>query len=146
MDMNIRTIGILLILASPLTTWADGNLTGTWEGQFKGVQVGLQGGGPLGPWGTPSEATQKPDEPNFVDVPLAVSIDVEKDGLLVGRWAAGEFGQQFACAQTSPKTWSCQDHAGRADIDIVSSNEITVCYFDTRQGAHGAGCASLKRK
>lgn len=146
MDMLIRTIGVLMVLASPLTAWADGDLTGTWDGQFKGVQVGLATSGALGPWGTPRDVPQKLDEPNFVDAPLSVSIDTQKDGLLVGRWVAGEFGQQFACAQTSPKTWSCQDHAGRADIDIVSSNEIKVCYFDTRQGAHGAGCASMKRK
>lgn len=146
MDMHIRTLGILLVLASPLTTWADGNLTGTWEGQFKGVQVGLGTGGQYGPWGTPRESAQKLDEPNFVDAALSVSIDVEKNGLLVGRWASGEFGQEFACAQTSPKTWNCQDHAGRASIDVVSSNQLKVCYFDTRRGAHGAGCASMKRK
>jgi hypothetical protein len=76
---------------------------------------------------------------------LHIEFETQKQGLVVGTWSAGEFKQQFVCAQLSQTQWNCVDSGGRASLEIRSATEIKVCYFDHREEAEGAGCALLRR-
>ena len=81
----------------------------------------------------------------FVDNALQFVIETQNKGLIVGTWAAEDYKKHFVCAQTSPTEWNCIDSGGRATLEATSPTEIKLCYFDNREGAQGAGCASLRR-
>jgi hypothetical protein len=91
------------------------------------------------------EPTRTQGPPKFVETTLQIEVETQKKGLTVGTWSAGEFKQQFVCAQTSPMLWNCVDAGGRGTLEVTSATEIKVCYLDNREGAQGAGCAILKR-
>jgi hypothetical protein len=81
----------------------------------------------------------------FIEKSLEFDIETQSKRLAVGTWTAGEFKKHFVCAQTSQTIWNCIDSGGRASVELTSPTEIKVCYFDNREGAQGAGCATLRR-
>jgi hypothetical protein len=122
---------------------AETDLSGKWAGPFNGVQVEI----PLqpGPFGWQAGEARKVQAPKFVETTLTITFEVQKKGLAVGTWTAGEFAQKFVCAQTNPTVWHCEDAGGRASVEVTSASELKVCYLDHRQGAQGAGCGLLRR-
>ena len=136
-------LGALLCFVSSVPARADTDLTGKWVGPFNGVQVEI----PLrpGPFGWQSGEARKVQTPRFVESTLSIDFEIQKKGLAVGSWTAGEFAQKFVCAQISQTAWNCVDAGGRASVEVTSASEIKVCYLDHREGAQGAGCALLRR-
>lgn len=124
---------------------ADAQLTGAWVGQFKGIQIEI----PMRPapfdyeFGQP--AAGKLAGPRFVQATLHVDFDVEKGGLAAGTWRTARFEQRFVCAQVGANTWDCADAGGRTSIELLSATTMRLCYLDDREGAQGAGCASLMK-
>lgn len=98
-----------------------------------------------GRFGYAREEAKGAQTPSFLENPLQLDIETQSKGLVVGTWTAGGFKKRFVCAQTSQAIWSCIDSGGRASVEVTSSTEIKVCYFDNREGAQGAGCAILRR-
>jgi hypothetical protein len=136
-------LGAFLSVVASIPAHAETDLTGKWVGQFNGVQIEIPP--ERGPFGYPREEAKGAQTPRFVDNPLQLDIETQSKGLMVGTWTAGEFQKHFVCAQTSQTIWSCIDSGGRASVEVTSSTEIKVCYFDNREGAQGAGCAALRR-
>jgi hypothetical protein len=136
-------LGVLLSVVATIPAHAETDLTGKWVGQFSGVQVEI----PLrpGPFGWQSGEARRAQGPRFVEATLQLDVEMQKKGLAVGTWTAGEFKQQFVCAQISQAVWNCVDAGGRASVEVTAANEIKVCYLDNREGAQGAGCALLRR-
>ena len=141
---SVLVIAFLSVLAvSPAHAQTD--LTGKWTGTFSGVQVEFpQQRGPFGQ--TIDEGRKSTSAPRFVENPLQLEFDSQKNGLAVGTWTAGEFKQRFVCALVNSTAWNCVDAGGRASIEVKSPTEIKVCYLDNREGAQGAGCGLLKKK
>jgi hypothetical protein len=135
-------LGALLCVAS-VPARADTDLTGKWVGPFNGVQIEI----PLrpGPFGWQSGEPRKVQTPRFIESTLSIDFEIQKKGLAVGTWTAGEFAQKFACAQISQTAWNCVDAGGRASVEVTSASELKVCYLDHREGAQGAGCGLLRR-
>jgi hypothetical protein len=141
---HLRLSGAILLAVAGTAIAAETDLTGKWVGPFNGVQIAV----PLRPsaFGYLSgEPTSTQGAPRFVEATLKIEVATQKQGLAAGTWSAGEFKQQFVCAQTSPTLWNCVDAGGRATLEVTSGSEIKVCYLDNREGAQGAGCAILKR-
>lgn len=136
-------VGALLSVAANIPARAETDLTGKWVGQFSGVQVEIPR--QPDPFGFLSGEPRQIQGPRFVENTLHIEFEAQKQGLVVGRWNAGEFKQQFVCAQLSQTQWNCVDSGGRASLEIRSATEIKVCYLDHREGAEGAGCALLRR-
>jgi hypothetical protein len=136
-------LGALLSVLASIPARAETDLTGKWVGPFSGVQVEI----PLqpGPFGRQSGEAKSVQAPRFVEATLQIDVEIQKKGLAVGTWTAGEFKQRFVCAQISQAVWNCVDAGGRASIEVTSATEIRVCYLDNRGGAQGAGCAKLKK-
>jgi hypothetical protein len=136
-------LGALLSVVASIPVRAETDLTGKWVGPFNGVQVEI----PLrpGPFGWPSGEARRTQEPRFVEATLQLDVEVQRKGLAVGTWNAGEFKQRFVCALVSQTVWNCVDAGGRATVEVTSATEIKVCYLDNREGAQGAGCALLRR-
>jgi hypothetical protein len=136
-------LSVLLCVAS-VPARADIDLTGKWTGPFNGVQVEM----PLqpGPFGWQGGEARKVETPKLVETTLTIDFEtLQKKGLAVGTWTAGEFAQKFVCAQISQTVWDCVDAGGRASVEVTSPSELKVCYLDHREGAQGAGCAQLRR-
>ena len=137
-------VGSLLSVLASIPAHAETDLTGKWVGTFSGVQIEF----PLqrGPFAYLKD-DDKPAQtlPRFVDNPLQLVIDTQKNGVAVGSWNAGQFKQQFVCAQISQAMWNCIDAGGRASLEVKSATELRVCYLDNREGAQGAGCGLLRR-
>jgi hypothetical protein len=140
---NSVALGAFLSVVASIPAHAETDLTGKWVGQFIGVQIEIPG--ERGPFGYPVEEAKGAQAPRFVENPLQLDIETQRRGLLVGTWTAGEFKKHFVCAQTSQTMWNCIDAGGRASVEMSSPTEIKVCYFDNREGAQGAGCATLRR-
>jgi hypothetical protein len=140
---HAAALAALLSVVVGLPARADTELTGKWVGQFNGVQIGIPP--ERGPFGYPHEETQVSQTPRFVQQILQLDIESQSKGLAVGTWIAGEFKKHFVCAQISQTIWNCIDSGGRASVEVTSPTEIKVCYFDNREGAQGAGCATLRR-
>jgi hypothetical protein len=137
-------LGVLFLAVTGVAVAAETDLTGKWVGPFNGVQIAV----PLRPsaFGYLSgETTKTQGPPKFVEATLQIEVVTQKTGLAVGTWSAGEFKQQFVCAQISHTLWNCVDAGGRATLEVTSGSEIKVCYLDNREGAQGAGCAKLQR-
>jgi len=136
-------IGGLSVVTS-ISAGAETGLTGKWAGQFNGVQIEIPlRSGPIDYLsGKPRGTVQGP---RFVEATLQIEFQTQKNGLAVGTWIAGEFKQQFVCAQISKAVWNCVDSGGRASLEVTSETEIKVCYLDNREGAQGAGCAVLQK-
>jgi hypothetical protein len=139
---SVALVAFLSVVAS-IPARAETDLTGKWVGQFNGVQIEIPP--ERGPFGYAREEAKGAQTPRFVENPLQLDIETQSKGLAVGTWTAGEFKKHFVCAQTSQASWSCIDSGGRASVEVTSSTEIKVCYFDNREGAQGAGCAILRR-
>ena len=138
-------VGSLLSVLASIPAHAETDLTGKWVGTFSGVQIEfpLQRSGPFAYLKDDDKPAQT--SPRFVDNPLQLVIDIQKNGVAVGSWNAGQFKQQFVCAQISQAMWSCIDAGGRASLEVKSATELRVCYLDNREGAQGAGCGLLRR-
>lgn len=137
-------LGVLLAAVTGIAIAAETDLTGKWAGPFNGVQIAVPV--PPGAFGYLSgEATKPQGAPKFVEATLQIAVETQKKGLAVGTWSAGEFKQQFVCAQAGRTLWNCIDAGGRATLEVTSASEIKVCYLDSREGAQGAGCAILQR-
>ena len=137
-------LGALVLAVTGVAVAAETDLAGKWVGPFNGVQIAV----PLQPGGfgyLSGEPSRTQQAPKFVEATLQVDVETQKNGLAVGTWSAGEFKQQFVCAQTSHTLWNCVDAGGRATLEVTSGSEIKVCYLDNREGAQGAGCAVLQR-
>ena len=140
---SVIVIAFLSVLAGS-AAHAQSDLTGKWAGTFSGVQVEFPP--QRGPFGQTKDDIKKGSSaPRFVENPLQLEFDSQKNGLTVGTWTAGEFKQQFVCALVSATMWNCVDAGGRASIEVRSATEIKVCYLDNREGAQGAGCGLLKK-
>jgi hypothetical protein len=140
---SVIVIAFLSVVAeSP--AHAETDLMGKWTGTFRGVQVEFPP--QRGPFGrTIDDGKKGSSAPRFVENPLQLEFDSQKNGLTVGTWTAGEFKQRFVCALVSSTMWNCVDAGGRASIEVRSATEIKVCYLDNREGAQGAGCGVLKK-
>jgi len=136
-------LGALLYVAASIPARADTDLTGKWVGQFNGIQIEIPP--ERGPFGYPREEAKGAQTPRLVEQTLQLDIENQSKGLATGTWTAGEFKKHFVCAQTSQAVWNCIDSGGRASVEVTSPTEIKVCYFDNREGAQGAGCATLRR-
>jgi hypothetical protein len=136
-------LGAILYVVASLPASAAPDLTGKWIGQFNGVQIEIPP--ERGPFGYPREEAKGAQTARFIEQNLELDIETQSKGLAVGTWTAGEFKKHFVCAQTSPTVWNCIDSGGRASVELTSPTEIKVCYFDNREGAQGAGCATLRR-
>ena len=132
-----------LSVAASIPARAETDLTGKWVGPFNGVQVEI----PLqpGPFGWQSGEERRVQAPRFIEATLQIDFEIQRKGIAVGTWNAGEFKQKFVCAQISQTVWNCVDAGGRASVEVESASEIKVCYLDNREGAQGAGCALLRR-
>ena len=136
-------LGALLCITAGAATPAESDLVGKWVGQFRGVQIEIPA--ERGPFGYAREEAPAVQPPRFVEKPLHFDIESQSKGLVSGTWTSAEFKKRFVCAQTSAIIWNCIDSGGRASLEVTSSSEIKLCYFDNREGAQGAGCAILKR-
>ena len=136
-------LGTLLFFLAIAPAIADTGLMGSWTGTFSGVQVEI----PVqpGPFGYQSGDSKAVVGPRFVEAQLRINFETQTRGLAAGTWSTGQFSQRFACAQTSEKVWNCVDAGGRSSVEIKSLTEIKICYLDARQGAQGAGCATLHK-
>ena len=136
-------LGALLSVVASIPARAETDLTGKWVGPFNGIQVEI----PLrpGPFGWQGREARRVEEPRFIEATLQLEVEIQRKGLAVGTWTAGEFKQRFVCAQISQAVWNCVDAGGRASVEVTSATEIRVCYLDNREGAQGAGCALLRR-
>ena len=137
------TLGVLLSAVAGMPARADTDLTGKWAGQFIGIQIEIPP--ERGPFGCPHGEGKGTQTPRFVENPLELDIESQSKGLAMGTWTAGEFKKHFVCAQVGQTFWNCIDSGGRASIEVMSPTEFKVCYFDNREGAQGAGCATLRR-
>ena len=137
-------VGSLLSVLASIPAHAETDLTGKWVGTFSGVQIEFPP--QRGPFAYLKD-DEKPAQtsPRFVDNPLQLVIDTQKNGVAVGSWNAGQFKQRFVCAQISQAMWNCIDAGGRASLEVKSATELRVCYLDNREGAQGAGCGLLRR-
>jgi hypothetical protein len=137
-------VGSLLSVLASIPAHAETDLTGKWVGTFSGVQIEFPP--QHGPFAYLKD-DDKPAQtsPRFVDNPLQLVIETQKNGVAVGSWNAGQFKQQFVCAQISQAMWNCIDAGGRASLEVKSATELRVCYLDHREGAQGAGCGLLRR-
>jgi hypothetical protein len=137
-------VGSLLSVLASIPAHAETDLTGKWVGTFSGVQIEFPP--QHGPFAYLKD-DYKPAQtsPRFVDNPLQLVIDTQKNGVAVGSWNAGQFKQQFVCAQISQAMWNCIDAGGRASLEVKSATELRVCYLDHREGAQGAGCGLLRK-
>jgi hypothetical protein len=137
-------VGSLLSDLASIPAHAETDLTGKWVGTFSGVQIEFPP--QHGPFAYLKD-DDKPAQtsPRFVDNPLQLVIDTQKNGVAVGSWNAGQFKQRFVCAQISQAMWNCIDAGGRASLEVKSATELRVCYLDHREGAQGAGCGLLRR-
>jgi hypothetical protein len=140
---NFVALGALLSVVASIPAHAETDLTGKWVGQFNGVQIEIPA--ERDPFGFPREETKGIQTPKFVEKTLRFDIETQNKGLAVGTWTAGEFKKHFVCALVSQASWNCIDSGGRASVEVTSPTEIKVCYFDNREGAQGAGCATLRR-
>ena len=136
------TLAVFLVIGA-ITAHAESDLVGKWSGQFVGVQIEMPA--ERGPFGQARDDHKSALPARFVDNALQFVIETQNKGLIVGTWAAEDYKKHFVCAQTSPTEWNCIDSGGRATLEVTSPTEINVCYFDNREGAQGAGCASLRR-
>jgi hypothetical protein len=136
-------LGSVFFLIVSTAARADSQLTGKWVGRFNGVQIELPR--EQGPFGYPRDEAKVAQAPRFIENSLQLDVETESKGLMVGTWTAGEFKKHFVCAQTSQTIWNCIDAGGRAALETTSPTELRVCYFDNREGAQGAGCATLRR-
>ena len=136
-------LGAVFAVVASVPARAETDLIGKWVGQFNGVQIELPP--ERGPFGYPREEANAARTPRFIDDSLQLDIETQSKGLVVGTWTANEFKKHFVCAQTSQTIWNCIDSGGRASVEVTSPTEIKVCYFDNREGAQGAGCATLRR-
>ena len=136
-------LGALLSAVGSIPARAETDLTGKWVGRFNGVQIEMPP--ERGPFGYVREEAKAAQTPRFVEQALQFYIETQSKGLVVGTWTAGEFKKKFVCAQISPTIWNCIDSGGRGSVEVTSPSEIKVCYFDNREGAQGAGCATLRR-
>jgi hypothetical protein len=140
---NFVALGALVTLAASIPAHAETDLIGKWVGQFNGVQIEIPS--EREPFGFPREEAKGVQTPKFVEKTLRFDIETQNKGLAVGTWTAGEFKKHFVCALVSPASWNCIDSGGRASVEVTSPAEIKVCYFDNREGAQGAGCATLRK-
>ncbi len=144
MKMTHRlSLGCILAIVTNLCAATEIDLTGKWTGPFHGVQIEIpaqsnQLGFLGGEW-------KKFQGPRFLDKTLQFVVETQKQGLAIGTWSAGEFKQQFVCAELGPMRWNCLDAGGRASLEVTSNTEIKVCYLDDRESALGAGCAALHK-
>lgn len=137
-------VGSLLSVLASIPAHAETDLTGKWVGTFSGVQIEFPP--QHGPFAyLKDDDIPGPTSPRFVDNPLQLVIDTQKNGVAVGSWNAGQFKQRFVCAQISQAMWNCIDAGGRASLEVKSATELRVCYLDHREGAQGAGCGLLRR-
>jgi hypothetical protein len=136
-------LGALLSIAASIPARAETDLIGKWVGQFNGVQIEIPP--ERDPFGFPREEAKGVQAPKFIEKTLQLDIEAQNKGLAVGTWTAGEFKKHFVCALVSQASWNCIDSGGRASVEVTSPTEIKVCYFDNREGAQGAGCATLRR-
>ena len=136
-------LGAVLFVVASIPARAETDLTGKWVGQFNGVQIEIPP--ERGPFGYPRDQAKGEQAPRFVEQALQLDIETQSKGLATGTWTAGEFKKQFVCAQISQNAWNCIDSGGRASLELTSSTEAKVCYFDNREGAQGAGCAILRK-
>lgn len=143
-NYHFTIVGSLLSVLASIPAHAETDLTGKWVGTFSGVQIEFPP--QRGPF-TYLKNDDKPAQtsPRFVDNPLQLVIDTQKNGVAVGSWNAGQFKQRFVCAQISQAMWNCIDAGGRASLEVKSATELRVCYLDNREGAQGAGCGLLRR-
>jgi len=137
------TLGTLLCVVASMPARAETDLTGKWVGRFNGMQIEIPP--ERGPFGSPVDEAKGAQAPRSIEKTLQLEIETQSRGLAVGVWTAGEFKKHFVCAQTSQVIWNCIDSGGRASVEVTSPTEIKVCYFDNREGAQGAGCATLRR-
>jgi hypothetical protein len=140
---NFVALGALVTLAASIPAHAETDLIGKWVGQFNGVQIEIPS--EREPFGFPREEAKGVQTPKCVEKTLRFDIETQNKGLAVGTWTAGEFKKHFVCALVSPASWNCIDSGGRASVEVTSPAEIKVCYFDNREGAQGAGCATLRK-
>jgi hypothetical protein len=140
---NFVALGALLSVVASIPAHAETDLTGKWVGQFNGVQIEVPA--ERDPFGFPREEVKGVQTPKFVEKTLRFDIETQNKGLAVGTWTAGEFKKHFVCALVSQASWNCIDSGGRASVEVTSPTEIRVCYFDNREGAQGAGCATLRK-
>ncbi len=135
----------VFLFIGAVTAHAESDLVGKWTGQFVGVQIEMPAD--RGPFGQARDDNKGAPPARFVDNVLQFVIETQNKGLIIGTWAAENYKKHFVCAQTSPTEWNCIDSGGRATLEATSASatEIKVCYFDNREGAQGAGCASLRR-
>ena len=143
-NYHFTIVGSLLSVLASIPAHAETDLTGKWVGTFSGVQIEFPP--QHGPFAYLKD-DDKPGQtsPRFVDNPLQLVIDTQKNGVAVGSWNAGQFKQRFVCAQISQAMWNCIDAGGRASLEVKSATELRVCYLDHREGAQGAGCGLLRR-
>jgi hypothetical protein len=142
-NFHCVALAALLLSGASVAAQADTDLTGKWTGQFNGIQIEIPP--ERGPFGYVRDEPKTAQPPRFVDKPLQFEIDTQNKGLVAGTWVSGEFKKRFVCAQTGQATWSCIDAGGRASLEVTSPGEIKLCYFDNREAAQGAGCATLRR-
>ena len=143
-NYHFTIVGSLLSVLASIPAHAETDLTGKWVGTFSGVQIEFPP--QHGPFAyLKDDDIPGPTSPRFVDNPLQLVIDTQKNGVAVGSWNAGQFKQRFVCAQISQAMWNCIDAGGRASLEVKSATELRVCYLDNREGAQGAGCGLLRR-
>jgi hypothetical protein len=138
-------LGAISSVVLVIPAYADTELIGNWAGEFNGVQVEIPiRSGPFDyEFGQPLAG--KLPGPRFVHAILHVNFETQKNGLAVGIWKTAKFEQRFVCAQLSENIWNCVDAGGRTRIELKSATEMRLCYLDDREGAQGAGCASLRK-
>jgi hypothetical protein len=138
----VALVALFLGIAS-FPAHAETDLTGMWVGQFNGIQIEIPP--ERGPFGYVREEPKSAQTPRFVDKLLQFDVETQSKGLVSGTWTSGEFKKRFVCAQTGQGAWSCIDAGGRGTVEMTSPNELRLCYFDNREAAQGAGCATLRR-
>jgi hypothetical protein len=141
--LNRLALAALCLGMISLPAHADTDLTGLWSGQFNGIQIEIPP--ERGPFGYVRDDSKTAQPPRYVDKLLQLNIESQSKGLVSGTWTSAEFKKRFVCAQTSPTAWNCIDAGGRGTVEVTSPTELRLCYFDNREAAQGAGCATLRR-
>lgn len=139
----LSVVSGLMCFSVSVPLQAGTDLTGEWVGSFKAVQVG-RSATPQSPF-APKSREDSDDSPKFIEGSLTITFEVQQDGLAVGTWVSGQYGQRAACAMTGSDSWTCIDPGGHATIEVISASELKYCYLFHSDIGQGAACAALTK-
>ena len=148
------TIVSLLCLITSFTAQADVSLVGSWSGKVNAVVINA----PMSEQGMPqnyylgSRSTRKDRRPNFFEDAAAFSIEQQQGDLLAGQFTVrddkgvSKGAGSFVCTQVVSGRWNCVGNGGGVGtMEVLSANQVKLCYLRSGESGESAGCGSFSR-